>query len=239
MILYLQDDGGTIIFGIDESKNFEICGVYDINDIQKKVILQCKNMEPPVRALYNVIQINGKDILVMEIPSVSYYERPCYYKGKGKYEGSYVRVGDAGLKMTEFEIYSYESDKKRDFADNRVISDEDLVLKDNDLINQFLTNIKNSKPNLSKNVPDEQILELSHIYKKNKPTLTGALLFSKDPQYYFPNLTIICLAYLSEDNSDVRFLDNLKTSGTISDMLEQSLNFVLKNIKKGHLLIKI
>ena len=24
MILYLQDDGGTIIFGIDESKNFEI-----------------------------------------------------------------------------------------------------------------------------------------------------------------------------------------------------------------------
>lgn len=30
-----QDDGGTIIFGIDESKNFEICGVYDINDIQK------------------------------------------------------------------------------------------------------------------------------------------------------------------------------------------------------------
>lgn len=123
-------------------------------------------MEPPVRALYNVIQIESKDILVTEIPSVSYYERPCYYKGKGKYEGSYVRVGDADLKMTEFEIYSYESDKKRDFADNRVISDEDLVLKDNDLINQFLTNIKISKPNLSKNVPDEQILELSHIYKK-------------------------------------------------------------------------
>ena len=70
-------------------------------------------MEPPVRALYNVIQIDGKDILVMEIPSVSYYEKPCYYNGKGKYEGSYIRVGDADLKMTEFEIYSYESDKKR------------------------------------------------------------------------------------------------------------------------------
>ena len=52
-----QDDGGTIIFGIDESENFEICGVYDINDIQKKLTLQCKNTEPPVRALYNVIQI--------------------------------------------------------------------------------------------------------------------------------------------------------------------------------------
>ena len=40
---------------------------------------------------------------------------------------------------------------KKDFADNSVISDEDLVLKDNDLIKRFLTNIKTSKPNLSKN----------------------------------------------------------------------------------------
>ena len=31
-----QDEGGVIIFGIDES-NFNICGVYDANDLQKKI----------------------------------------------------------------------------------------------------------------------------------------------------------------------------------------------------------
>ena len=29
--------GGIIIFGIEENKNFEITGVYDINDLQKKI----------------------------------------------------------------------------------------------------------------------------------------------------------------------------------------------------------
>ena len=33
-----QNDGGTIVFGIDESRGFEIVGVYDVQDLQKKVM---------------------------------------------------------------------------------------------------------------------------------------------------------------------------------------------------------
>ena len=29
--------GGVIIFGIDEEKDFEITGVYDVNDLQKQI----------------------------------------------------------------------------------------------------------------------------------------------------------------------------------------------------------
>lgn len=47
-----QDDGGIIIFGIDEKDNFAIKGVYDAQDLQKKVTEQCKQMEPAVRALF-------------------------------------------------------------------------------------------------------------------------------------------------------------------------------------------
>ena len=43
------------------------------------------------------------------IPSVDYAERPCYYKGKGRSTGSYLRVGDADLVMTHLELYSYEA----------------------------------------------------------------------------------------------------------------------------------
>ena len=31
-----QDEGGVIVFGIDESKGFEVVGVYDAQDLQKK-----------------------------------------------------------------------------------------------------------------------------------------------------------------------------------------------------------
>lgn len=32
-------------------------------------------------------------------------ERPRYYRGAGRTKGSYVRVGDADLPMTDYELY--------------------------------------------------------------------------------------------------------------------------------------
>ena len=32
-----QDDGGIIIFGISESDDYSVTGVYDVKDVQKKV----------------------------------------------------------------------------------------------------------------------------------------------------------------------------------------------------------
>ncbi len=36
-----QSGGGTIVFGIDEEKAYNICGVYDAQDLQIKVNISC------------------------------------------------------------------------------------------------------------------------------------------------------------------------------------------------------
>ena len=58
-----QDEGGILIFGIDESKDFEVVGVYDAQDLQKKVTEQCNQMSPVVRALFTVAEIEEKIIV--------------------------------------------------------------------------------------------------------------------------------------------------------------------------------
>ena len=58
-----QDQGGIIVFGIDESNDYKIVGVYYPQDLQKKVTEQCKQMEPSVRALFTVCEIDGKIIV--------------------------------------------------------------------------------------------------------------------------------------------------------------------------------
>ena len=73
-----QDNGGIIIFGIDESNDYEICGVYDPQDLQKRVTEQCKQMDPVVRALFTMCSMNGKTIVSAEIPGVDISERPVY-----------------------------------------------------------------------------------------------------------------------------------------------------------------
>ena len=101
-----QDEGGILIFGIDESKDFEVVGVYDAQDLQKKVTEQCNQMSPVVRALFTVAEIEEKIIVAAEIPGFDVSERPCFYRGAGRLRGAYIRVGDADEPMSEYEIYS-------------------------------------------------------------------------------------------------------------------------------------
>ena len=90
-----QDEGGIIIFGVDEKDDYAVKGVYDAQDLQKKVTEQCKQMEPMVRALFTMCEIDGKTIVSAEIPGVDIFERPVFYKGVGRIKGSYVRVGES------------------------------------------------------------------------------------------------------------------------------------------------
>lgn len=88
-----QDDGGVIIFGVDENAGFMECGVYDPQDIQKKIKDQCLQMDPIVRPLLTVAEKDGQFFVSAEIPGIDITDRPCYYLGKGRLKGSYVRVG--------------------------------------------------------------------------------------------------------------------------------------------------
>ena len=47
-----QNSGGTIVFGLYENEGFKVTGVSDVQALQKKVMEQCNQMEPPVRAVF-------------------------------------------------------------------------------------------------------------------------------------------------------------------------------------------
>ena len=49
-----------LLFDIDEKTGFQVVGVYDLQDFQKKVTEQCSQMEPPVRAVFTVAELNGR-----------------------------------------------------------------------------------------------------------------------------------------------------------------------------------
>lgn len=121
-----QDTGGILIFGLDEKQDFKAVGVYDLQDLQKKVTEQCNQMEPPVRAVFTFAEYEGVWIVSAEIPSIDLTERPCYYKGAGKVRGSYIRVGDADIGMTDYEIYSYDAWRKHVHDDERVADKGDI-----------------------------------------------------------------------------------------------------------------
>lgn len=229
-----QDCGGIIIFGIDEDKNFEIVGVYDPQDLQKKVTEQCKQMEPMVRALFTVCEIDEKIIVSAEIPGVDISERPFFYKGVGRVKGSYVRVGESDEPMSEYEIYSYDAFRKRIRDDIRIAEGAQIKMFNKERLEKYLDIVKKECKNLSNHVNDDEILELMGVTVEGTPTIAGVLTFSIYPQAYFPQLCITAVVVpgteigsLGEDGE--RFIDNERITGSVSEMLDSAVDFVRRN----------
>lgn len=228
-----QTIGGTIVFGIDESKDYEVVGVYDVNDLLHKISEICKQMEPEIRGVTSSCLYNGKSVVALEVPAAEVFQKPVYYKGAGIMNGSYCRVGEADEPMTEYEIYSYEAYRQHKQDDIRQSSEDAKKYLNQALINKYLDNIRINKPN-TQNLTDKEILDLMNIYKDDIPTLASVLAFSKYPQAYYPQLCVTAVLVPGNTMGDVdelgrRFLNNKKIEGTIPEMVEGVINFVAMN----------
>lgn len=230
-----QDDGGIIIFGIDEENDYEESGVYDAQDLQKKINAQCLQMEPVVRPLFTVLEKNGKCFVAAEIPGIDLADRPCYYRGQGRIKGSFVRVGDSDEPMTEYEIYSYEAFRKKYQDDIREVYRVTMGTLNQDALEKYILKLKNGKPNLD-HLSDKEVCELMSITRNGTVTLNATFLFSYYPQAYFPQLCITAVVVPGMEVGETgalgeRFLDNQRIEGSIPEMLETAIAFVRKNMR--------
>lgn len=229
-----QDEGGIIIFGLDETKGFAVVGVYDAQDLQKKVTEQCNQMSPQVRALFTVCEFGDKLVVSAEIPGLDVAERPCFYRGAGRLRGAYIRVGDADEPMSEYEVYSYDAFRKRIRDDIREAQGARRNFFNEEKLAQFFQAVKKDRKHLAQHVSDEEILELMGVTVNGQPTLAGELCFSKYPQGAFPQLCVTAVALPGTKMGEPglqgeRFIDNERITGTIDEMVDEAVDFVNRN----------
>lgn len=230
-----QDEGGIIIFGVDEKQNYKEVGVYDPQDIQKKINEQCLQMEPIVRPLLTVAEKDNKFFVSAEIPGADIVDRPVFYQGRGRVKGSYTRIGDSDEPMTEYEVYSYEAYRKKYQDDVRCVARATFASLKQELLTEYVELLKKGKPHLSA-MQDNEIYELMSIKRNGEITLSAVMNFSPYPQAYFPQLCIIATVVPGNEIGVIgelgeRFTDNQRIEGNISEMLDGAIHFVNRNMR--------
>lgn len=230
-----QDDGGVLVFGLDERQDFAKVGVYDAQDLQKKLMEVGEEMTPVVRPVLSVFDENGLVFVTAEIPPTDLTDRPCFKTAKGRLKGSYVRVGDADKPMTEYEVYSYEAYRRKYRDDIRPVEGIALAALDQTRLEQYLLQRRVDRPNLNA-VPVEQLYELTGITRNGQVTLAAVLLFSPYPQAYFPQLSIIATRVPGVelglvDEQGRRFSDSKRLEGTLPELLDGAVRFVQGNMR--------
>lgn len=72
--------GGVLLFGLDEDAGFKVVGVGNPRKLEEDLSGLAAQMEPPLRPSFSVEEIEGGIVVVVEVPEVSYDQKPCYHR---------------------------------------------------------------------------------------------------------------------------------------------------------------
>ena len=191
------------------------------------------------------MDFEGKTLVIIEIDPIPLETRPCYYKPKGLYEGSYIRVSISKRKMNSYEINTCLSNRSQPNFDKEPIKEATIDDLNKTKLEWYLDRLKSTRKDASYiGLPFEQELKTLNILADDngtlRPSLAGLLVFGKLPQRFEPQLVITFLQYYSTTETELapsgeRFLDNRKFEGPIDEMTDEAYKYVLSRTGKGSL----
>ena len=76
-----------------------------------------------------------------------------------------------------------------------------------------------------------QLLENFCFTDGTRLTLAGAMLFAKNPQRFLPVNVVKAVAFFGNDSAGSRFRDTADFSGTIKEMYEATMRFLVQNLR--------
>ena len=174
--------------------------------------------EPIIRPEISVVDIDNKKIVAVRIDVLAQRNKPCYYKPKGLHNGSYIRVGD---------------------RDDKPVLKASIKDFDEKLLNKFIANAKADKPKFAEFSDEEILLQygaLTEVEDKIFPTVAGIMVFGIYPQKFFPQWFVAAIVIPGFEIADLgdegqRFDDNKRIEGSISEMYEETIAFLNRNMK--------
>lgn len=221
---FTNTQGGIIIFGVKD--NGEILGIKQkSDDLQKQISSSSQNISPSPLISIESHKVDKREIVVAIIQRAidgSY----CTYEG-----AIYARVGSTTKKL--------EGQTHLDFLrDKQILSfDESFesLAKIGDLSKEKIASYlkeRGQKDYLESHSIEDFLLSKKLARKNGKLNIKNAtvLLFSKDISQFIEQAEIKLVKF--KGNEPVEIIDNKLIKNTLPESIEESLNFVKRNISK-------
>ena len=237
-----SDEGGVVLFGIDEASGFAVVGVSNAQKLQADVTaLAHDKMEPALRPFFAVAEIDGRAVLGVRVASLSPLQRPCFFKDAGLPKGAFIRVGNSNRQMSEYEVFGYLSNREQPKDDVAPLDDAGVEDIDLDRVDAYLGRLREQRPEArySRQSREKAMATLRIVRVVDgvlRPTLAGLLMFGAAPEIIEPQLMISFVQYAGSEAhlqgpSGERFLDNKQFVGDVPSMIDAAEAYVMGHVR--------
>lgn len=240
--------GGTIILGLEEGGNFSAVGVRDPKKMMADLASWARDdMVPPLVPEIHFAEVDGKTLVIADIPELPRSQKPCYVKARGLDRGSFIRIGDGDRRLTSEEVQQLVADRGQPVFDHEPVLDATPNDLDPTEVAKYTNRLRTgTNARIFADESDAVILRMTKVIATGSdgadhPTLAGLLALGHYPQQFFPQLDVTFVYYPTSaglrDSTGLRFLDNASIDGPIPVMVNEALNVVHRNMKKRALIV--
>jgi len=225
MVAFANLKGGVIIIGVND-KTGEINGL-SFSEIHKHNEMlsnaASNNIIPELFIETEQISVDNKVVSIIYIKEGN--SKP--YKDKNGI--IWIKNGSDKRRVTSNEeLARLLQDSKNNFADEQLIHNTTFSDFDITKFEMYLKK-RHNKELKDFEIDVKQLAQNSNLFKDNCLTLTGLLLFGKNPQQYRPLFSIQCVSILDETNYEDK---ELPFDGDLKTVFDKAIAFITRNLRK-------
>jgi ATP-dependent DNA helicase RecG len=236
--------GGTVILGLDEGTDFRPSPGFDAVRARDALARACADdIHPPVRTVIEILPFEGAQVVVTEVPEISPLSKPAYVRGRGEYQGSFIRGGDGDRKLSDYEVALLHANRGQPCDDRDPVAEASAADLDDDAVEALLRRMRGRQPRAFRPVPDEVALRRLGVIVpadpesgKLVPSLAGLLTLGSYPQQFFPQLNVTFVVFPSDQAGIVadggpRFIDNRSLNGPLPWVVSDVVDAITRNMR--------
>lgn len=236
--------GGTVVLGLDEGTGFRPVPGFDAVKMREALARACADdVHPPVRGEIEILPFEGADVVVAYVPEISPLSKPAYVRGRGEYQGSFIRGGDGDRKLSDYEVGLLHANRGQPRDDREPVADASAADLEDDAVAALLRRMRRHQPRAFRSVPDEVALRRLGVLvpagpdsDRLVPSLAGLLTLGAYPQEFFPQLNVTFVVLPSDQAGVVpeggpRFIDNRSLNGPVPWIVSDAVDAIARNMR--------
>lgn len=188
---FLNHKGGSVFFGVTSSG--EIKGMDVSDNVLMKISQQITRIRPEITP--EIREINEGDLSLIEVKVPEGNNKPYFLNGI-----AYIRVGTEDKLIPPDELKRIILKENRENWDEEIITSASFDDIDKDRVDKFLVTAKESRNfDIDVKVSLKEALERLGLARNGLLTNSAVLLFSSEPQKFFPQAQIRCAKFKGND----------------------------------------
>jgi ATP-dependent DNA helicase RecG len=224
LIAFNNSDGGLLIIGVTDDNEISGLTNSDVASINQLIgNAATNNVRPSMNVTTENISLPDGKVIIVQVE-----------KGltpRGDNQGNlWVKNGSDKRKVTVIEeLQRMFQAASLIHADGIAVQGTSIANVDEGYFSELFMKVTGDEL-ANQDLSRSQLLQNMNLMKDGMLNTCGTLLLAQSPQFILPSFIVKVVAFPGEEITDQNYIDSQDITGKLSDIFQQALNFVLRNI---------